>query len=52
MDEMQKRVNLFTMSCMLLFQILDYVLNSPDSGSLFLDLNFFYSDAFVAKTTT
>ncbi len=49
MDEMQKRVNLFTMSCMLLFQIINKVLNSSYFGSLFLDLIFFYSNAFVAK---
>ncbi len=52
MDEMQKRVNLFTMSCMLLFQIMYKVLNSSYFGSLFLDLNSFYSDAFVVKAFT
>ncbi len=52
MDKMQRRVNLFTMSCMFLFQIMDKVLNFSYFGSLFLDLNSFYFDAFVAKATT
>jgi hypothetical protein len=42
---------MFTMSCMFLFQIVDKVLNSPDSRSIFLNLNSFYFDAFVAKAT-
>ncbi len=51
MDKMQEKV-LFTISCMLLFQILDKVLNSPDSGSFFLRLNYFYYDASIPKVTT
>ncbi len=42
---------MFTMSCMFLFQIVYKVLNSPDSRSIFLNLNSFYFDAFVAKAT-
>jgi hypothetical protein len=40
---------MFTMSCMFLFQIVYKVLNSLDSRSIFLNLNFFYFDAFIVK---
>jgi len=40
------------MSCMFLFQIVDKVLNSLDFRFLFLNLNSFYFDAFVAKVVT
>jgi hypothetical protein len=48
---MQKRV-LFTMSCMLIFQIVDKVLNSLDFGFVFFGLNYFYFDAFVVEVVT